>query len=411
MRNRRKFQSRIATINPGPAAAELVSWMNYDGSKDGSPLSFSVDGYPSDVVIMSSTRAVAVYVDAADSNKPKAKLLNISGTTPTILSSVTISTTGEDSIADGLCAGKIDSQYLLVVGRGNTNAYVINTGSDTLAVVGTPSNISGLGHGTIETIAISDNINGTGKLILFYADSATGKPNVVALTPNTGTGATTAGPAVVLDSSNNVTGGVCRSNVIATGGAYAMVCWAQTGGARYLALVSLSGTTITFENSATKLTIGGSNSPRLYVTPAAAADEVVACAFDAQLTDHGIRYLRTSTSLAATGSATGPVIPFTGIVAYAETINGIRYYLGLLNQDGGSPDLDDILSFVPLKLTAGGMWVPGDEAITVASTLAAFGSQSGTPRCFKMISATKAILIYRDTFGGTNLVKAFIINL
>jgi hypothetical protein len=122
---------------------------------------------------------------------------------------------------------------------------------------------------------------------------------------------------------------------------------------------------------------------------------------------------RTASTTLANVQNRGAGLLDAGPVIYMDTVNSVKYMIQRVLNDFGTPDVDMKLQFRPYKITDADnfLWTPAARYVGQASTKQDGGNAVNAVGNFKKISTTKFLLFYRDTFGGTNLLKAFIGNL
>ncbi len=201
-----------AKINQEDVAAEGVvdaSWLLYNGSSDGSPVALGTVAQSSpidrglDMAILSSTRAVIAMPDSNNSQFGTAVLIDISGTTASVLDTFVFQSIAMEEVK----IATVDSRYAVVYyldSGGTERGRVIDTDSDTLANVGSEQNLSGTinigvsvgGRWDFEFIDTDEHVG------VFRNESASSNLYGLVIGINTGTGALTLNSAVQLSVSN-----------------------------------------------------------------------------------------------------------------------------------------------------------------------------------------------------------------
>jgi hypothetical protein len=387
--------------------SDRASWFAYDGTKDSAPVSMGINGVPVGIAVLSATRSILAYTDSDDTNKLKAKLLNTSGTSASVLSTLTVSASNHSG-ANGCEAAiaTIDSRYAQIGSNLDNNLWVIDTNSDTLSLVsGGGTAITSIG--TNNVIAISDVVNGTGNLLLAVSNATNAQLNVRAITPNTGTGLTTLGTAV------NGTNGVPNSNTkplfshLSSGDVMLMHNGASSGWVAER--INLSGTTVTINSQI------GLPQSTLNLQPCLrkiAADTGMTTTGQMNATHIFRQQVENSGGTLSDVSGFGWGSLYSGNYEYIETTGGSKYCLMRPVMDFDTPDSDRILTVRAFKITD-----TDDKDITYATTTKRFASTKvandaihGSGDSMKKVSVTKVIFGYQDSYSGS-LLKVATFNL
>ena len=208
--NRRLFDQGLQQIyGLGNGVAAVASWLAYDGSSDGSPVVLGTVAQTSpidrgiDACILSSTRAIIAMPDSANSQFGTAVLIDISGTSPTVLDTFVFQSTAMLEVK----VVTVDSRFAVVYyldSGGTERGRVIDTNSDTLANVGSEQDLSGTinigtssgGRWDFDLIDTAEHVG------IFRNESVSSNLFGLVIGINTGTGTLTLNTATQLSTSN-----------------------------------------------------------------------------------------------------------------------------------------------------------------------------------------------------------------
>lgn len=228
-----------------------VSWLAYDGTLDGSALSYSAGGTIGgyfDTAVLSTTRAIFAYRRTSD-NYGLVNLVDISGDTPSVLDTLVFKS--GSTTEKRIC--KLDSTHALVIYETSGNEYgrvidIDGGGTDTMALVGSEHSFT-VPDNIYATLWDIDTIDSSNVLFSWWDQTAPSDLEAMVLGVNTSTGALTENTLYTLSTAANQNAHL-RVNVYDTGKFTVGVN--STTAIGLIVSASFSGTTISNINSLTK---------------------------------------------------------------------------------------------------------------------------------------------------------------
>lgn len=398
------YTPTIGPINADDLGGGLDSWFAYDGSKDGSPVSLGTFTNGSvglaqsiDTCILSSTRAVVVLSDDNNSSYPTAILLDISGTTPSVLDSLVLKSAAGTFVR---CA-KVTSRYFAVQfestgGKGR----VVDTDGDALVAVGSEQTATyhdtsgryGLGEWASDKIIVARrNAATTLGVSVISVDVGTGGMTYNAEDTQT---VPTIGTAIVdvdvLDTSNVLVS-------FQDGSSLHMDVWS----------VAISGTTPTIAASVTGESSPASTPTDYYVSATEAGDYFFLSPLGGSTESQAAYSWNGSAATLEKSMPSQAIEP--GMLTYMETVSGYQYFMKYYQT---ANPLDASLSTgrrprlkaYRRKITGSKFFYPSDVTKLIENT--ATDNDTYTTD-LRRISATKLLAVYRIDTGA---YKVFIAN-
>jgi hypothetical protein len=318
------FCPTIGPVNADDLRANLISWTLYDGSKDSSPvslgsfLSTTTGAAPStDVTMLSSSLAVVVLIDTNNSDFPTAVLLDISGTAPSVLSSIVV----KSAAATTIRVTKIDSRYAVVQFESSgSKARVLDTNSNTLTLVGSEQTAT---YGDSNGFYSICNLTSTQFVVFRKVTSTSIGCSVVDV--NTGTGVVTYNTEVTLATSTLTT----QSRFLATEVNTTKILVTYHLGTTEQCLtkiVTISGTTPTFVSGNLTTNIFGANPVEQFTCLTEAVDYFFISFWGTGSSDPNCLIAGTTSGASSSGE-TNHLMLGRGPILYMETVGNVQYFL------------------------------------------------------------------------------------
>lgn len=395
-------------VKGGSGGAAAVSWMGYDGSKDGSPISLGTGTTgttrPIDVAVLSSSRAIVSFSNNANSEFATVALLNISGTEPVLMGSLLVINSANTQ-APRITA--IDSRYaaIMYVESGAKGQIVDKDagGTDIIGTVGSQQDLSGnisMPNSGDCDIDLFDSTH----IIAVYKDNASSDLFGSVITVNTTTGAMTDNtPATLFSGTLDPNRAVHVNMFSSTQFAASIVDTTPRG---VIAMGSLSGTTVTPLADSS----GDSDIATIYpILPWVLDDESIVGAGVIHTGDTRLpSYFKVNDWNGSSLSQNRACAPGgTNTAMYKmETVDGDEYFLGISRSALVTSNGDYILR--------GGSYGGTTNVMSLSETPVDINivGHNQAPNIYFAnivpIDGTKAIIIARNNSDG--IVKAYIAN-